>query len=458
MPTAPSPSSSAAPEPAPGRGPGGVFWRTFLLIAILIGASLGAWYQSFRILERGPRAQQAAQLIVSIVNLTRSALIHSDPEKRRALLIDLAQNEGIRIYPLEETDRLTPLPNQAFLRMIDQYVRTKLGQNTRMTLGVNGQPGLWVSFFIEDDGYWVAFDQSRLDSIPRVQWVGWGAVALALSLLGAVVISRLINLPLKRLATAAVAIGRGGRPEALPAKGPREIRQANASFNAMVADLERIEADRALLLAGISHDLRTPLTRLRLEVEMSPASEEIRNAMSADVEQIDAIIGQFLDYARPLNEHSILSQVDLAALVEGITSARGETETLQITLHREPCALVRGNPTELQRVLLNLIENARRYGLTPGSDVGQLDITVKGGDTPVLEVRDHGPGIPTDELERLKRPFTRRDSARSQADGAGLGLAIIERIARRHHARFDLLLPEDGGLLARITFPKSPSN
>ena len=457
MPATPSPSSSLAPEGTRSRGPGGVFWRTFLLIAILIGASLAAWYQSFRVLERAPRAQQAAQLIVSIVNLTRSALIHSDPEKRRALLIDLAQNEGVRIYPLEPTDQTAPLPNQAFLQIIDEQVRARLGQNTQMTLDVNGQRGLWVSFFIEDDGYWVAFDPSRLDTIPRMQWVGWGAVALALSLLGAVVISRLINLPLKRIATAAVSIGRGTRPEVLPEKGPREIRQANASFNAMVAELERIEADRALLLAGISHDLRTPLTRLRLEIEMSPVSEEARAAMSTDVEQIDAIIGQFLDYARPLNERSALSRVDLALLVEGIVSSHADEEHMRISLQRESDAMVRGNPTELQRILLNLIENARRYGVTPGTDVSELEVTVKGGATPTLEVRDHGPGIPVDELERLKRPFTRRDTARGQTDGAGLGLAIIERIARRHHARFDLLIPAGGGLLARITFPKFPS-
>ncbi|MGA2549806.1 MAG: ATP-binding protein [Burkholderiaceae bacterium] len=454
------PSLNPSPEldvPAAGpNGPGGVFWRTFFLIAILIGVSLGAWYQSFRILERTPRAQQAAQLVVSIVNLTRSALIHSDPEKRRALLIDLAQNEGIRIYTLEREDQISPLPDEPFLRIIDQYVRSKLGSDTEISLEVNGQSGLWVSFFIDEDGYWVVFDPTRLESIPRVQWLGWGAVALALSLLGAVIISRLINLPLKRLASAAVSIGRGKRPQPLPEKGPREIRQANKSFNAMVKDLERIEADRALLLAGISHDLRTPLTRLRLEIEMNPLEESTREAMSTDIEQMDGIIGQFLDYARPLEASDGFGEVSLGELVEEVVSGIAPGSDLAITVHSEQTRPVYGQRLELKRVLLNLLENARRYGRRPGEGAARVEITVHDEAGPVLEVADHGPGIPEAERDRLKRPFTRLDSARGQTTGSGLGLAIVERIALRHHARFDLLSRPGFGLVARLAFPVKP--
>lgn len=454
-----SPKASLAHTPeldtgqAVSRGLGGVFWRTFFLIAVLIGASLGTAYQSFRILERAPRAQQAAQLVVSIVNLTRSALIHSDPEKRRALLIDLAQNEGIRIYTLEHEDQVAALPDEAFLGIIAQHVRSKLGADTQISLQVNGQPGLWVSFFIDDDGYWVAFDPTRLETFPRVQWLGWGAVALTLSLVGAVVISRLINLPLKRLASAAVAIGQGSRPVPLPESGPREIRQANASFNAMVAELERIEADRALLLAGISHDLRTPLTRLRLEIELNALDAGTREAMSADVEQMDTIIGQFLDYARPLNATGGFGEIALLELVEEVVGNLAPSSDLVVTVHASPCAPVFGQRTELQRVLLNLLENARRYGRNKDDDVARVEINVRDQNGSILEVCDHGPGIPEAQQERLKRPFTRLDSARSQANGAGLGLAIVERIAQRHHARFELATAPWGGLVARLLFP-----
>ncbi len=432
--------------------PGGVFWRTFFLIAVLIAASLAGSYQSFRILERGPRAEQAAQLIASIVNLTRSALIHSDPEKRRALLIDLAQNEDVRIYPLETTDQIAPLPDLSFLRSIAKSIRSRLGSDTRISLKVNGQAGFWVSFSIEDDGYWVAFDSSRLENLPHIQWFGWAVGTLGLSLLGAVVISRLINMPLKRLTAAAVAIGRGARPEPLPESGPNEIRAANRSFNAMVDELERIEADRSLLLAGISHDLRTPLTRMRLEIEMNDLDEATRLAMSADVDQMDAIIGQFLDYARPMNQSAKLVPIDLRALVEDVVGQMQPASDLVISTDYAPAAPVAAHEMDLKRVIFNLVENARRYGKSQGSNVAEVTIATGGGGTPWLSVVDKGPGVAPDQLEKLKRPFTRLDEARGQASGAGLGLAIVERIALRHGARFELSNARPSGLSARLIF------
>ena len=433
--------------------PGGVFWRTFLLLALLISASLAAWFQSFRIFERTPRAQQIAQTIVSVVNVTRSALVHSDANKRADLLADLANNESIRIYPLEPSDVVDPLRDTASNKLMLDYVRARLGSGTRMDRSVNGREGLWVSFSIEDDDYWVAFERDRLEAVEGLQWLGWGAVALGLSLVGAIVMSRLINLPLKRLASAAVIIGEGGRPAPLPEKGPREIREANASFNSMVDDLARIEADRVLLLAGISHDLRTPLTRLRLEAELAIASEESRQAIQSDIEQMNAIINQFLDYARPLDADQAFDLIDLTALVSETLADVASDELLLVDLDLHPTAPVRAHPTEIRRVLFNLIENARRYGQSPGSDVTRLTIGTF-DQPPRIEVADRGRGIPADAIKRMKQPFTRLDEARSEASGAGLGLAIIERIAQRHRARFELCARDGGGLLARIVFAR----
>jgi two-component system, OmpR family, osmolarity sensor histidine kinase EnvZ len=433
--------------------PGGVFWRTFFLLVLLIGASLAAWYQSFRIFERTPRAQQIAQTIVSVVNVTRSALIHSDPAKRADLLADLANNESIRIYPLEPGDTTEPLSETASNQLMLDYVRARLGSETRMVRSVDGRDGLWVSFSIDDDDYWVAFERDRLEAVAGLQWIGWGAVALSLSLVGAVAMSRLINLPLKRLATAAVVIGEGGRPAPLPEKGLREIRDANASFNAMVDDLARIEADRVLLLAGISHDLRTPLTRLRLEAELSVADDDARAAIQADVEQMDSIINQFLDYARPLDGDPVFDEVDLASLVRETIADLPTDEHLRVETDIEPTGPVRAHRTEIRRVLFNLLENARRYGQTPGSDV--VELTVRTRDQPPrFEIADRGIGIPADAIKRMKQPFTRLDAARSEAKGAGLGLAIIERIAQRHRARFELGPREGGGLSARLVFAR----
>jgi len=436
------------------NGSSGIFWRTFLLIALLISTSLALWFQSFRVLEREPRAEQLAETLVSVVNVTRAALIHSDPGKRRALLVDLARNEGVRIYPREANDQVAQLPDSNIWRLLARAVRARLGTNTSISVSVNGQAGIWVDFTIDGDEYWVAFESDRVENVMPLNWVSWGVVALVLSLFGAIIISRLINAPLKHLTQAAVALARGRRPPPLPERGPTEIRVANASFNQMVKELERIEADRALLLAGISHDLRTPLTRLRLEIEMSPANDEIRQAMASDIDQMDAIIGQFLDYARPVGDDGKFRELKLGKWLEEHYARYPETPEIAVSLSVRSEASVRGDPVELQRLIDNLIENARRYGRDPKDNRAYVRIALESaGHEVILDVRDSGPGVPEDQLENLKRPFTRLDTARSQANGAGLGLAIINRIADRHGARLTVHSRPGAGFGVRIVFP-----
>ncbi len=448
-------SSNPAEAARPTRFAGGIFWRTLFLIALLIGISLAAWFQSFRIIERVPRAQQIAQTIISVVNVTRAALIYSDPKQRSDLLEDLANNESIRIYPLEPDDKILPVEDTHEMRTVQRTLHQRLGKGTKMAQQVNGQDGLWVSFSIEDDEYWVAFARERVAAVPGVQWLRWGAIALGLSLVGAIVISRLINAPLQRLTATAVAIGRGQRPEPLPDRGPREIRDANAGFNAMVVDLQRIESDRALMLAGISHDLRTPLTRLRLESEMSGADDATRAAMNSDIEQMDAIIGQFLDYARPPDSRHGFEALDLGALATAAVDEMRSESSLRVDTKIDATRPIRGNPVEIKRLIHNLLENARRYGRSAEKDFAEVALRVfddaAGG--VAFELSDRGPGIPPNEIERLKRPFTRLDSARGQASGSGLGLAIVERIAQRHGARFEILNAVGGGLIVRVRFP-----
>src|SRR5213075_1098314 len=143
---------------------------------------------------------------------------------------------------------------------------------------------------------------------------GWAGVVGVLSVLGAALISSLVNLPLARLTAAARAIAQGKRPEALPEKGPKEIIEANRSFNQMVDQLQQVESDRAVILAGISHDLRTPLARMQLELEMANLSTEAREGMQSDIGQMDDIIGQFLDYAKPTEAASFIN-VDISELL-----------------------------------------------------------------------------------------------------------------------------------------------
>jgi two-component system osmolarity sensor histidine kinase EnvZ len=430
----------------------GLFWRTFFLLAFLITASMAAWVASFRMVEQTPRAQQLSAQIISIVTLTRAALTHSAPDLRRELLFDLASNEGIRIYPLEKTDIVVPPANTGLMPALQTDVKARLGDDTQFAARVNDVGGFWVSFKIEDDAYWLRMDRERFDR-SNIQWLGWGTSTLILALLGAVFISRLINQPLARLTDAARAIARGRRPEPLPEKGPTEIREANRSFNRMVSDLDRVESDRAVILAGISHDLRTPLTRMQLEVEMAELPDHARQGIQSDLAQMDAIIGQFLDYAKPTNGADFIG-VDMSTMLAECGREAARLPDVRIKTAIDDRIEVLGNAIDLRRVINNLIENARRYGKTDGGEVTEIDIACGlGSEFARIEVADRGLGVPESDIERLVRPFTRMDTARSQANGAGLGLAIVERIIKRHGGKLRLYNRQGGGLAIEILLP-----
>ncbi|MFM7760812.1 MAG: ATP-binding protein [Burkholderiaceae bacterium] len=428
----------------------GLLWRTFFLLAFLIAVSMAAWVASFRVVERTPRSEQIAAQVVSIVTITRAALLHSAPMLRRELLLDLALTQGIRIYPKEVTDETDALPDNELVRLVEQNVRRRLDRRTEFAGEVNGEEGFWVSFYIDDDDYWLMLDSDLIEGASSIQWIGWAGVTLLLSLIGAVFISRLINQPLAQLSSAARAVASGKLPTRLPEAGPAEILEANRSFNQMVQDLQQVESDRAVILAGISHDLRTPIARMLLEVEMGTLSEDAKRGMQSDLAQMESIIAQFLDYARPAepNKHA---DIDLSALVRQVAHEVKRTADVALHCHTDDGLRLTGNAVEISRALTNLIENARRYGKTSGSGQARIDINARRDQAEILiEVADRGIGIPDTHVPYLLRPFTRMDSARSEANGAGLGLAIVDRIVQRHHGRLELKNREGGGLAVRI--------
>jgi two-component system osmolarity sensor histidine kinase EnvZ len=416
---------------------GGLFWRTFALIALLIAVSIAAWFQSFRVIEREPRAQRVALQLVAVVKLTRTALLYSDPDLRRALLQDLESNEGVRVYPRETTDKYRLQPDESLNRLIERDVRGRLGNDTVIAQSVNDIPGVWISFKIDDDDYWVALDRDQLDNVTGLQWAGWGIFALALSLFGAAFITSLVNRPFARLALAARKVGSGQSPEPLPERGMGVAAETNRSFNQMVQDLEQLDADRALMLAGISHDLRTPLARLRLETEMSPSDEATKLAMVDDIEQMDMIIGRFLDYARPMQR--MAEAVDLS-LIGGEMAARFYAEDgVLMKTDLAQGAIVEGDPTDVRRVIGNLLENARKYGRSAVDDIARITLQTRVSHGRVeLSVMDEGGGIPEDQVALITRPFYRVDTARTQANGTGLGMAIVQRLVTRQRGTLRL--------------------
>ncbi len=426
--------------------PRSLLWRTFLLLALLVVLATGAWFQIFRAYEAAPRARVIAQSLVSTINLTRAALVNAQPEKRRELLEELSEREGVQVYPSEPGERIVPPPDREMVRLVAEAVRAQLGDQTRFAIRRDGRPGFWVSFRIEDDEYWMRVPRERIERAIALQWIYWGALALVLSLVAAYFIVSRVNRPMKALARAAIDIGHGRRPEPVPETGPEEIRTLSRAFNEMSRDLARLDADRALILAGVSHDLRTPLARLRLGLEMSAADAALAQGMTADIDEMDRIINQFLDFARTDGGEK-RDRVRLEELAAGVVEHhRRRGAAIAADLGAVPDLELQ--PLAMRRVITNLVDNALRYG--------ERDVEIRTrieGAAAVLEVIDRGPGVPETELERLKQPFTRLEVARSDKGGAGLGLAIVDRVVRQHGGAFDLERREGGGLVARIRLP-----
>jgi len=433
--------------------PRSLLWRTVLLLALLMVEGHLAWLQIFRVSEREPRALQIAQQIASVINLTRTALITADPAKRIDLLRDLAQEEGVQVYIAEPNEPVEPLPDQPFENIITAELQRRLGAETKVMGSRDGIRGVWVSFRIDGEEFWVTLPRERLERAEQLRWIGWGVLVLAFSVIGAFLIVVRINQPLRSLTRAAELIGRGRTPSPVTESGPAEIRTLARTFNQMAADLKRIDEDRALLLAGVSHDLRTPLARIRLGVEMLDAKADtaLREGMVQDIEDIDAVINQFLDFARVDGEQSITSELDLNALVNAVLE-RYQRQGKAIATRLGSVPRLQLKAPAIQRLLTNLIDNALRHG-GPGVEV---ETAAERGRVR-LSVLDRGPGIPAAQTERMLQPFTRLDQARSTS-GSGLGLAIVDRIARLHHGSVTLHAREGGGLEARVELPVIQTN
>ncbi len=421
-----------------------LFARSFLLIALLIVASVAGWFGILHTYQREPIAQELSRQTVSIVNLTRAALVSADPQRRMGLLRELSDLEGIRVFSAWPEEQLRPVPAHPLLERVMELVREVLGARTRFAWSRDGHEGFWVSFFIDDDEFWIMLPRERVEPNPPWQWLGLGALTLVLSLLAAWLIASRIAGPLAQLSAAAARVGRGEMPPPLAEQGPKELRTVASAFNRMTRDLARTERERAMVLAGISHDVRTPLSRLKLALEMNGGEPGDADAMSADVDEIDQVIGQFLEFARDENEPR--TPTDFDALLEELAqhyARRGDAVRLAPT---QPLGRITLARLSVRRALANLVDNALRYA------EGEIEIEARRERNAVtVEVRDRGPGIPADQVERLKRPFTRLDASRAGRGGAGLGLAIVERIALAHEGRLELLPRPGGGLIARLT-------
>ena len=291
---------------------------------------------------------------------------------------------------------------------------------------------------------------------PPLQWP-WAAtvsfLVTAAATLGAAawfLLSRITG-PLARLAAAADRLGRGEDVAPLPEAGPEEVRELTAAFNRMQDRLTRFVSDRTQLLAALGHDLRSPLTAMRVRAEMVD-DDETRERLIATIEEMREMVEATLSFARGVTVAEASEPVDLAALLADLQREIEETGT-SVALSAEPGTVVRVRPTALRRALRNLVDNACRYG--GGAEVS-LEAT---GEEARIIVADRGPGIPEEDLDRAFDPFVRLEVSRSrETGGTGLGLSIARTIAQAHGGDLRLANRAGGGLAATLSLPLAGSS
>lgn len=445
-----------------------------LIVAQLLSAAINLMERDSALLRAS--GMQPAQRIADIITL-----LDSFSPADRARIVEI-----LNVPPLSVSLARPPLPEDSNLdngpraAMFSAVLRATLGNDRPIRVTIGGTPPPWspgagrmpgqgrmsgsmsgpgmhrfpppgMSMLTQvqlQDGTWATFDTQVTQEAANLPWRL--LLTLLLLLVAVLLVSwlavRWVTRPLHVLASAADELGRDINRPPLPEQGPAEVSRAARAFNTMQSRLARLIDDRTRILTAMSHDLKTPITRMRLRADLLE-DDNLRVKFEKDLLEMEAMVTQTLDFMRGLGQRQPKQPVDIMGLLESLqvdNEAMGRTVTIKGRVTR-PCA---GNPPLLKRCISNLIDNAIIYGT-------QADISVEEErDRLTIRIRDHGPGIPDSELEKVFEPFFRLETSRSrETGGTGLGLSIARNIAQTHGGDVRLHNHEGGGLEATLTLP-----
>lgn len=406
-----------------------------------------------------PMAQRSADDLAGLMVLSAQTWAELPPQTRPAFQQELHNRYRLSLLPDMQPPADNGTTHGLYIGFVEQSLQRRTGHAVyfRRQTDAQGHIWLWTSIPAGGRDIGVGFDTSRIQTQPiRALLIGL-ALTLPLSFLLALWWARRISRPLVSMEQAAAGLARGDTPLRLSQSGPREIANLAAHFNQMAERIDALLQARTTLLVGVSHDLRSPLARIRLALElqrMAPTPERL-DQIERDVLAMDRLIGEVLALARGLRAQAAEDLVLKPWLQERLqmhdewATSRGATLGVQCPddLHAWVDAAA------LQRVVDNFLTNAVHYAAGPitlqagpGSSPGRVRIAVL----------DRGPGIPADQLDAVFAPFTRLDSARTPGQGSGLGLAIARQLAQQHGWAVGLQQRDGGGLIAWVEVPVSP--
>ncbi len=421
-----------------------LFARTALTLALaFIVFQAAAFWVVYRTLIV-PVAERSADDLAGLVVLSAQTWVELPPETRAAFEQELARRHGLRLTTLD-VGAIADAPQFAFRTQIEAALSRRVGDAVVLR-GVPNKTAAWLDIPVGGHDLRVGFFPDRYAVKPPLAAIAVVALGTFLSLLTALFLVRRITVPLARAAQAASQVGAGELPEPLPETGPAELAELARRFNTMAAAVRELLDNRTTLLAGISHDLRTPMTRLQLNLEMlrdAPSPARIDRAVD-DLADMNKLITGYLALARTTQAEAKV-RFDLADLLEEVAVDAGLAWS-----GAGPCQ-IEGGRLAVRRIVTNLIQNAQRYG---GGTAVELALECSDKLAQVI-VRDTGAGIPDDQLEKVFRPFYRLETSRSQVTGGtGLGLAIVRQLAETNGWKVKLRNRAAGGLEAVLEIPR----
>lgn len=420
--------------------------RTTILVLLVVFFSLfmSLWF-FWRTLYL-PEIQQHARYLaveLELVNNPNIRIFHRDTE----VDVDtwLRNRVGIEYItdPKEYPSVRDKVIAEFFTNQVEQKLANEIGaKDVTVYFQFKPSPRIWIQT-PEMHGNWVREPLKTYANYSPELLIGWVVGVPLVSAIIILILIRQMNRPLRRLQNAANEYSKSGTAPYLDTNhGPLEIRQVNQAFNRMVYTLEQTERERRIMLAGISHDLRTPLTRISLTAEMLP-DEFLREGLIYDVDDMDAILNQFISYMRDGSDEE-LKDTNINILLQELIV---QFKPLDIRFEVQDVPIIPARSLSLKRLIANLINNAKRYGAEP------IELSAKVENEHILiTVADHGEGIPEDQIEELMQPFVRGNSART-IQGSGLGLAIVKRIVDIHQGEIQIHNREQGGLEVIISLP-----
>lgn len=434
--------------------------RLILIIASLIIVSQLITIKVFDYFEMEPRAESLAQEISTIVKYTKAAIQSAYPSTRLDLLQSLSKMSDVKIVPAYYFENIKPLPDEIFLTMVVKKIKQDLGEDTIVTLNHYDIPGIWVSFEIGDGLFWAVIPRNVFDRPFPWHWIGWGIVVFLVSISGAYFLTTRINKPLNLLINATSKLKKGLPFKKIPEDTATEFKEVTKAFNEMASNLAKSENERRFIMGSVSHDIRTPLTRMKLSLEMLPEkSAFLKESMDQDIDEINQIINQFLDFVRGFDDEPI-SSLNFGNFLTEIKKQHAilghDLKISKITRSKDiPKNLfIDVRPLAFKRLFDNLINNGVKF-----SKSNKIELVAKlYNEKIVINVLDNGPGIPKAQREKLLEPFERLDQARGSIGGSGLGLAIANRIVMVHNGKMELINRRTGGLNVKLTFPLIKAN